>query len=198
MDGLDATTPTAKGTPIQVGDSTLSGSATGTVNGAAAHMLLSNISAGDDSVNREGAKITIEKIILKYQYRKNATNATCTFRAQLILDRAPRGATNFTTNVAAIYDVNSEWASFNKDGTNKLGRFQVLWGENWTLPVESLGSGIRTAVINRKFPITYSDIAGEYGDHVTNALFLVVWYGRQGSTDVPTMYFKSRVYFSDI
>lgn len=162
--------------------------------------LLNGITAGDDFNNRDGRRVIMDMLHLRADFfYASAIQAHPAdhIRVLVVYDKQPNGA------VMVQSDLFSGASGDSFINPSQMGRFEILWDQDWTLP--QVPANTTTAVlfpkINKKIMVRrgtqYSGTSGTVASISSGSLYLVTLGSQTSGTNNTVLSVSTRLTFHD-
>lgn len=154
---------------------------------------ISLIAQGDTANDREGSKVVLTSLQMKYSWKQNTNAVASRCRVMLVLDKQVNGATFSAGDLLQSTALGTGIVSpLNLDGAF---RFKILYNKVHTLSSE--GSVVQYGEMFRKIniPARYTGVPGNIANVLSSGLFLV--HLSDETTQTPTISFFTRIRFID-
>lgn len=176
-----------------------SGTTTDSLAPTAVCTLINGVATGDDYNTRDGRRIVMKGLTLKFGLFDNGTTGPADFcRVMVILDKQANGA---VCTSAQLFTANTPISPMNLDNRE---RFKIL--KDWCIGTDygAYAAGVITngatkmhvvkTYIPMDIPVTYSGTGATIASIATNALYLVYQAKNSNTT---TIYYNARVRFTE-
>ncbi len=176
---------------INIETKVLQTSNTGAIDNAGTVSTISSIAQGLDYNNRVGDSIKLQRIEFRFRALMGTTGTKTTLRVMLVRDLDGYGTKPGVSDILESVDVLSPKKYLNAD------RFSVLVDETLSLSSVSNTNTADSFVLPHEGHIKYLGTTAADASNGKGTLY-ILWLSNESSgTNSPTVYFYTRLYFTD-